>query len=485
MNWREVAGAVTGPDKEGLGMETPARKRLLILDGDAEAAGFVERIAWEFGARAVRANALSEILDRARKGEFGLAFVDIGRAGTETQFSVIRELSQSCPEIPVIGAGSLGGMGLVLKAFDAGATDILSKPYQSQDVRDAMRRFLKVTNPSPPVRSELLIDESIIPDSLIGETPEMVRVYKLIARAANVDSTVLITGETGTGKEMAARAIHAAGPRHALPFLAVDCTSLPEHLFESELFGHEKGSFTGAHATRRGILEAAGAGTCLLDEVGELPLAMQAKLLRATQEKVIRRVGGNEPIPMRARIIAATNRDLADMVRRERFRADLYYRINVIPINLPALRNRSQDIPKLARRFAREFCRRNGRAIPVISDEAMESLMRYHWPGNVRQLENTIERTLALSPSVVLYSDDFPAEIQDPAPEPEKAPESPSRLLSPTLGTSLKNLTFQHVLETLDRTGGNKAYAAKLLGIDRRTLYRMLDRSHRNHPPPS
>jgi DNA-binding NtrC family response regulator len=302
--------------------------------------------------------------------------------------------------------------------------------------------------------------------NLVGQSPAMVEVYKLVARVAGLDTTVLIQGETGTGKELVARAIHYASPRADGPFVVVDCTSLPESLFESELFGHERGAFTGAVSARRGLFETAAGGTCLLDEIGELSAPLQAKLLRALQEQSIRRVGGNDWIAVNVRIIAATNRDLRKRVEEGAFREDLYYRLNVVTITVPPLRERSQDIPLLAQHFVDKYARASGKAVRGLAPATIALLSASPWPGNVRELENAIERALALSSSEVLMPEDLPSQSRlDRAP-----------LVLPAPHMTLEDVKRWYVSRVLEDVGGNKVQAAERLGIDRGTLYRMLRR---------
>jgi transcriptional regulator with GAF, ATPase, and Fis domain len=307
-------------------------------------------------------------------------------------------------------------------------------------------------------------------ENLVGRSPEMVAIYKLVARLAPLDTTVLVHGETGTGKEVVARAIHQASPRAARALVVVDCTALPEALFESELFGHERGAFTGAATSRRGLLEIADGSTCFLDEVGELPRALQAKLLRVLQERVIRRVGGNEPIPVDVRIIAATNRDLKKLVEDGAVREDLYYRLNVAPIAVPPLRERRSDIPLLAQHFLEKYARAAGRSTTGFARETLAVLGRHGWPGNVRELEHAVERAVALSSTPLILPDDLPADVRGPG-EATGPVAPPARL-------TLEELKHWYVARVLDDVGGNKARAAEQLGIDRRTLYRILAREN-------
>ena len=312
--------------------------------------------------------------------------------------------------------------------------------------------------------------------AIIGRGPAMVNVYKTVARAAVTKSTVLILGESGTGKELMARALHQHSPRSHRPFVAVDCGAMTESLLESELFGHVRGAFTGAFAEKRGVFEEADTGTCFLDEIGDITPNMQAKLLRVLQENEIRRVGGQKWIKVDVRILAATNRDLVESVKQGTFRQDLFYRINVVTIHLPALRQRTEDIPALAYHFLRRYSQENGKPVVGISEDAMTLLRTYTWPGNIRELENTIERAVALSNQAMLTPEDLPVEVRDRS-TPGAHSDRPSDAWKgfddlPTL----EEVKKRYILHVLDSTQGNISRAAEILDIDRRSLYRMLER---------
>jgi transcriptional regulator with PAS, ATPase and Fis domain len=309
-------------------------------------------------------------------------------------------------------------------------------------------------------------------ENIVGKSAAMLEVFKLVARVAPTAATVLVIGESGTGKELVARAIHTHSPRASRPFVAVNCTALSESLLESELFGHTRGAFTGAAVARRGLFEEAGGGTLFLDEIGDIGPKMQAQLLRALQEGEIRRVGGSEAIKVDVRVVAATNRDLEGEVRAGRFREDLFFRIHVVSIVLPPLRERPEDIPLLAEHFLVKYAKREGRTEAGIAAEAMQALARHSWPGNVRELENVVERALALAKGGVVLSSDLPPEIAGTAARPPAG--LPSDLIDdrPTLA----ELERRYIDLILGETAGNKKRAAEILGIDRRTLYRVLDR---------
>jgi len=311
---------------------------------------------------------------------------------------------------------------------------------------------------------------------LVGDSPAMREVFSQIRQVAPTSASVLITGESGTGKELVARTIHAYGPNAQKPFLPVDCGSLVPTLIESELFGYVKGAFTGANRSKDGLLVSAEGGTVFLDEIGELSLDLQAKLLRALQEKEVRPVGATHRVPIKARIVAATNRDLATMVEKGSFRKDLFYRLNVVNLRLPSLRDRREDIPLLAAHFLDRISREHGRKF-TLSDEALRTMMRHDWPGNVRELENSIERACALSSGPVLHLGDLPTQLQQKGLEARRAAaaagEGPAAAGAPELKT-LAELEREAILGAIRTLNGDKLQAAKLLGIGKTTLYRKL-----------
>lgn len=443
--------------------------RILVADDDPVARDLLVEVLQAEGYESVAASGAGESIALARGAPFQLALIDL-RMPDGDGLQVLRELKNAQPQLPVIIVTAFADMETAVAAIRAGASDYLSKPFRMDEIRDTVRRTLKASRMGA---TKARATEKGSTEALVGKSPAMVAVYKLIARVAGNDANVLITGETGTGKEQVARAIHQASPRAQQPFVAVDCTALPENLFESELFGHERGAFTGAHAQRQGMLEAAGAGTCFLDEIGELPPALQAKLLRALQERSIRRVGSNQVIALRARIIAASNRDLARLVRQGEFREDLLYRIDVVRIDVPALRERREDILLLVQHFINKYA--TEAPPPEISPEALALLSTYAWPGNVRQLENVIHRAMAVSPASTILPEDLPVELHDAGAATPVLPAQEA-------GANLRQLKRRHVLDVLERAGGNKLRAAQMLGIDRRTLYRILERGEPTDP---
>lgn len=368
------------------------------------------------------------------------------------------------PKLICILLTAFGTIQQAVAATKDGAEDFLMKPIDLDQLDIRVEKALKtgaLEREVADLRSQL--DEKYGLDNLIGSSPAMKRVFEVIRRAAPSSATVLIQGANGTGKDLVAHALHNLSPRAQGPFLAVNCGAISPSLIESELFGYEKGAFTGAYARKAGAFEAADRGTIFLDEIGELPLAMQVKLLRVLENRAFPRVGGTEAVSVDIRVIAATNRDLRTLVAQGAFREDLFYRLNVVDIQLPALKDRRDDIPLLAARFVKELAEKDGVAVTGISPAAMKLLEAYDWPGNVRELRNTIEKMVVLSAGGVL-------DVAD-VPDPMRAPALPVLSATGTLGENEK----AQILAVLKEVGGNRTEAARKLGISRRTLYRKLD----------
>ena len=445
-------------------MTAPAS--LLIADDDPVALALLAEVLAGEGYVVRAASGGAACLELAAREPFELAIVDL-RMPDMDGLEVIRRLAVIRPGIPIIILTAFAGIDTAIEAIRSGATDYLSKPFRMEQITIAVRRILesrRLARENVQYRQERADRFGV--RNLIGQSPAMVEVYKLVARVAGLDTTVLIQGETGTGKELVARAIHHASPRADGPFVVVDCSALAETLFESELFGHERGAFTGALAARRGLFETAAGGTCLLDEIGELSPALQAKLLRTLQEQSIRRVGGNEQIAVNVRMIAATNRDLRKRVDEGAFREDLYYRLNVVSIAVPPLRERGGDVRLLAQHFVDQYARAAKKAIRGLARETLDLLSAHHWPGNVRELENTIARAVALSSSELLMPEGMSL--------PPRADPGPLALPAPQM--RLDEGRRWYVGKVLEEMGGNKVHAAERLGIDRGTLHRMLRR---------
>jgi DNA-binding NtrC family response regulator len=387
---------------------------------------------------------------------FDLVLTDLkmhGMSGIE----LLNELSLMDSSVPVILMTAHGSIDTVKEALRSGAFDYLEKPLDRTQLLDTIARA---------VAKMRAVDEEIV-----GVSEAMERVKKMIVKVAGASSTVLIRGESGTGKERIARAVHKASPRANERFQAVNCAAINENLLESELFGHEKGSFTGAHAEKKGLFEIADKGTLFLDEIGELNVSMQAKLLRALQEKEITRVGGTKAIKVDVRVLAATNRDLEAMVKEKRFREDLFYRLNVIPLDIPPLRQRRDDIPVLMDYFLRKHSANSGGKPMKVSNEARRLLLDYAWPGNVRQLESAIERALLLAESDEITVEDLPMEIRDVA-----RIEGSGGFKLPAEGIDFEQLEKSLLIQAMDQTNWNITRAAKLLGLSFRTMQYRLDK---------
>jgi len=331
------------------------------------------------------------------------------------------------------------------------------------------KRDLKVTSVTTPAQRF---------EDILGTSAAMLEMCELVARVADTETTVLVTGESGTGKELVAKALHARSGRRDGPFVAINCAAMPENLLESELFGHVKGAFTDARTSRPGLFVRATGGTILLDEIGEMPAGMQAKLLRALQERTVRPVGGDEELPFDARILAATNRDLETEVEEKRFREDLFYRINVVRVHVPPLRARGSDVLLLAQLFLERYAAQSRRAVAGLSSDAADRLLAYPWPGNVRELQNCIERAVALAQAERIGKDDLPEKIREHAAVRVDVASNDAGELLP-----MEEVERRYILKVLEAVGGNKTLAAQILGFDRRTLYRKLERTRENRHP--
>jgi DNA-binding NtrC family response regulator len=444
-----------------------AAASVLVADDDAVARDLLVEVLVREGYRVRAAAGGAEAVRLAESEVFDLALIDL-RMPDVDGLAVLERLRALDPSPPVLILTAFATMETAIEAIRHGAYDYLSKPFRIDEIKLAVRRVLeaqRLVRENRQFRQELQTRYDVA--GLSGQSPEMVEIYRLVARVAAVDTTVLVQGETGTGKELLARAIHYASPRAERPFVVVDCAALPETLFESELFGHERGAFTGAVQSRRGMLETAEGSTCFLDEISELSLPLQAKLLRVLQERVVRRVGGNEPIPVNFRLIAATNRDLRKRVEEGAFREDLYYRLNGVTITMPPLRDRGADVSLLAHDFMRRYAAAAGKRLEGFSPEALALISGYRWPGNVRELEHAVERAVALARSAVIVPEDLPPEVRA---DPVRPPQLPARRMT------LDEVKRWYISAVLEETGGNKVRAAELLAIDRRTLYRILQR---------
>jgi DNA-binding NtrC family response regulator len=446
----------------------PSPVPILVVDDDEVTCSLLEEVLSKEGYEVEKALNGAEAIAKGAQTAYEVVLTDIKMAGVDGM-EVLHSYRKKNPETIVIMMTAFGSIETAIGAIKEGAYDYVSKPFKLDEIKLTIRRALeqkRLTEENLLYRRELISKYQL--ENIVGRTPAMLQVYKTIARVADTRSTVLLVGESGTGKELVARAIHFNSPRAAKPFVAVDCGSLAETLLESELFGHVRGAFTGAVASKKGLFEEADGGTCFLDEVGDIGLAMQAKLLRVLQEHEIKRVGSTEPIKIDVRIVAATNKNLEELVDEKRFREDLFYRLNVVAIHLPPLRERAEDIPLLANHFLNKYAAENKKSISQISPAALELFSAYRWPGNVRELENVIERSVTLSRHSVILPEDLPRRIRA-----EKKDDPAQALPSHLPLAELEKLYIQKILQ---ETGGNKKKTAEILGIDRRTLYRMASR---------
>jgi DNA-binding NtrC family response regulator len=448
--------------------------RILVVDDDEVSCRLFAEVLESDGHEVHQARSGEEALDSLRKETYDLLLVDVRMPGI-TGLDVTRTMRQEQPLLPVIVMTAFGSIETAVEAIHEGAYDYVSKPMNLDELKKIVFRALGQRElHAQPRRKVNQVDALEQQKTVIGRSPAMVEVFKMVARAAPTKSTVLILGESGTGKEVIARSVHQHSGRAQRPFVAVDCGALTETLLESELFGHSRGAFTGAVAEKKGVFQAANTGTCFLDEIGDISPNMQSKLLRVLQEEEVRPVGGKEWVKVDVRVLAATNKDLDQLVKTGAFREDLYYRLKVITIRLPPLRERPEDINALAQIFIQRYSLAAGKQISAISEDALERLRSYSWPGNIRQLENAIEQAVVLSKNPVLTLDDLPQEVREDLPPPYDNAGNGNFLFSDT--PSLEEIKKRYALYVMNRTRGNISRAAKILDIDRRSLYRMLAR---------
>lgn len=457
-----------------------ALSKILVVDDEESIREFFQIMLKREGYEVFTAANGKEGLEHLKKNPVDLIISDIQMpelSGLEL-LSKVREID---PEMVVMMITAFGSTEIAVEAMKRGAYDYIQKPFKIDEVKIIIRqalekRSLKLENHQ--LKKELGTKYAF--DNIIGGASPMIKIYELVKRVANTKSSVLISGESGTGKELIARAVHYNGPLKDKPFVTVNCGAIPENLMESEMFGHKKGSFTGAIADKKGLFEVANTGTIFLDELGELPLTMQVKLLRVIQEGTFKRVGGTEDITVDVRVISATNKNLEQEVKGGRFREDLFYRMNVIQIVCPPLRDRKEDIPMLSSHFLEKFSKILGMNVKKISNEAMEILRRYQYPGNVRELENIIERTVALEPSAVILPESLPKHMLETKEEVSGHIDAHAIQIDDTKGIELERLTadFERALliKALEQTGGVKKKAAKLLNISFRSMRYRVDK---------
>ncbi len=434
--------------------------RILIVDDELimreSLAGWLQRD----GHHVEKAPSGETALGMLEKARFDILLVDIKMEGM-SGLEVLKQVKERDPDVAVVMITAYGSIPSSIEAMKNGARDYLLKPFDPNELGVLIE---KIMESQAQAKENLYLREQHRErtrfESMIGQSGAMQRVFDFIQDVAGADTTILINGETGTGKGLAAKAIHTTSPRRGGPFVGINCGAIPEHLMESELFGHQKGAFTDAKENKKGRLEMAHGGTLFLDEVGEISMRMQIDLLRVLEERVFYRVGGTQPIEADFRVIAATNRNLDTAIKEGAFREDLYYRLNVISFTMPALRERKEDIPLLADHFLRRFSQETNRPVDGVSREAMDEMMMHEWPGNIRELENAIERAVVVGKHNRIKPEDLPI-------------FRPGRMEAPR-SISLKDMERSHILQILEETDWNVAQSARLLDIDRTTLYSKL-----------
>jgi DNA-binding NtrC family response regulator len=445
------------------------RGRVMVVDDDRDMVDMLllglRRRGFEATGHASGADALAA-LDAA----YDAVVADLNMRGM-SGLDLCARVAAERPDTPVIVITAFGSMDTAISGIRAGAYDFITKPLEVEALALALDRAVQ----HGALRRELrTLRERVAAgptfDDIVGASQPMAELVEMVRRVGPSDASVLVAGESGTGKELVARAVHRASGRADGPFVAVNCAAVPEALLESELFGHVRGAFTDARSARPGLFARASGGTLFLDEIGDLPLALQPKLLRALQERVIRPVGSDAEVPVDVRIIAATHRDLGEEVVAGRFREDLYYRVDVVRLEVPPLRARGGDVLLLAQHFLASVARRSGRPVDAIDEGAARRLLAWPWPGNVRELQNVIERAVALARGAQVTVDELPARLREAAPAQLADDGAPEDLLP------LDEVERRHILRVLAAVEGNKRLAARILGLDRKTLYRKLER---------
>ncbi|MBS3808683.1 MAG: sigma-54-dependent Fis family transcriptional regulator [Desulfobacterales bacterium] len=451
-------------------MNAENRSGILVVDDDPGHRATLKTVLKSWSYQTSEADNGQTAADMATETPYDLILMDV-RMAVMDGIDALKRIKSYNPAIPIIIMTAYSSVESAVEAMKAGAYDYLTKPLDFDELKLIIERALEHTrlkNENKNLRDRLkTLDHT---RQIVAASPPMKSLLEMLATIAPSEATVLITGGSGTGKELIARAVHANSNRSSGSLVAVNCAALTESLLESELFGHEKGAFTGADRRREGRFVQADKGSLFLDEVGEMSMGMQAKLLRVLQEGEIQRVGGDTPVAVDVRVIAATNKDLSQMVADGKFREDLYYRLNVVNLHVPPLSERTDDIPALAQHFLNLYADRNRKKIKGFTPHAMDSLLKYAWPGNVRELENVVERAVLLSPGEYITEKDLPLNISQSA--------GPSRPASYTSGDqgSLDEMEKSAITKALEKADGNKSEAARLLGITRRTLYNKLEK---------
>jgi two-component system response regulator HydG len=460
------------------------KERILIVDDDQDQCELLGRFVERLDYATMTTTSPEEALERAGRDPLDAILTDLGMS-TMSGLELCARILMVRPDVPVVVVTGLGTMESAIAAMRAGAYDFLNKPVDVNALGLALKRAVQHRRLGQEIKQLRAAVPRAAVDCMIGESEAIRRVKDLVARVAPTDTPVLVHGETGTGKELVARALHRLSSRSKGPFVAINCAAVPENLLESELFGHARGAFTDAKVSREGLFVQASGGTLMLDEIGEMPNTMQTKLLRALQERKVRPVGADHEIPFDTRIVAATHRDLESDIAERRFREDLYYRVNVVKISVPPLRDRGNDVLLLATQFLRKASERSRGEEIALSPQLAALFLAYEWPGNVRELENCVERAVALARYSHISAEDLPERIRS----------FRQRALSPSGAAEegrqeeilpLDELERRHILRTLKSVDGNQARAAALLGLDRRTLYRRIEKySIASRPDPS
>lgn len=444
-----------------------SKARIVVVDDEASARSGLEKLLKQSGYDVATASDGVVALEIAAEKAPDLVVTDLKMPNMDGM-TLLSKLREQDSDLPVIVTTAFGDVSAAVDAMRKGASDFITKPIDFEVLSLAIERALEqrmIRVEAENLKRQLRDRDGVGLQGLLGTSPVMQKVYRVARQVAGAKATVLITGESGTGKGELAKAIHALSPRSREPFVALHCAAIPETLLEAELFGHEKGAFTGADKRRVGRFEQASGGTLFLDEVGEIPPLMQVKLLRVLQDKTIERIGSGQSIPVDVRLLAATNKDLAAEVREGRFREDLYYRLNVVHLEMPPLRLRAGDVVVLAEHFLHQFARENHKNIEAFSDDARTKILSHRWPGNVRELENAIERAVVMSEGPKVDASDLPFDAADPIQGPVRIP-----------GSTMAEIERHAILSTLEATQGSTARAAELLDISIRTIqYRLAE----------
>jgi two-component system response regulator HydG len=445
--------------------------RVLVVDDDRSMCEVLEAGLGERGYEVRWTTAGDEALDILGSVEVDVVVTDLNMRGMNG-LELCERIVANRPDVPVVVITAFGSLETAIAAIRAGAYDFLTKPLELDALAVALARAVQHRTLREEVkRLRRLVADTERFDELLGHSAPMENIRELLVKLADSDASVLVTGESGTGKEVVARALHRMGRRRNGPFVAINCAAMPEALLESELFGHARGAFTDARSARTGLFVQADGGTLLLDEIGELPMALQPKLLRALQERRVRPVGGDAEVAFDVRLVCTTNRDLEEAIEENRFREDLFFRVNVVHVQMPPLRARGTDVLLLAQHFLVRYATQAGKQVVGISPAAAERLMAYTWPGNVRELQNCIERAVALTTFEQIAVDDLPEKIRAyRRSHVIVASDDPSELVP------LEEVERRYILRVVEAVGGNKTLAAQVLGMGRKTLYRKLER---------